>query len=76
MIANFIIMTSSISHMQGPSFQTLATVLHQIETITYNITEDVKEVLIKLEKSLKELYSGAYSKLPNMEGLVLRTSNQ
>ena len=65
---------------QGPSLQTLAmstrAVLHQIETLTYNITENEKEVLTDLNSSLRKLYSSTYNRLPNKDGLALRPRDQ
>ena len=51
-------------------------VLHQIETLTYNITEKEKDILSDLDRSLRDLYSRTYCKLPNKDGLSLRPRDQ
>lgn len=51
-------------------------VLHQIETLTYNITKNEKDVLADLNKKLRELYSSTYSRLPHKDGLALRPRDQ
>lgn len=50
--------------------------LHQIETLTYNVTENEREVLSDLSSKLKELYANSYDKLPNKDGLALRPRDQ
>lgn len=67
-----------IIFLQGPSVQVLGmtarATLHQIETLTYNITE--KKILADLSANLKELYSNTYRLLPHKDGLVLRPRDQ
>ena len=63
--------------MQGPSVQLLAmttrAALHQLETLTYNVTEEEKDILSEVNE---KLYSEFYRRMPNKEGLVLRPRNQ
>ena len=62
--------------MQGPSVQVLAmttrAALHQLETLTYNVTEEEKGILTEVNKKLREIYSEFYRRMPNKEGIVLR----
>ncbi len=51
-------------------------VLHQLETLTYNVTEDEKDTLADVNEKLRELYSAFYRRMPNKEGLVLRPRDQ
>ena len=66
--------------MQGPSVQLLAmttrAALHQLETLTYNVTEEEKDILSEVNEKLREIYSEFYRRMPNKEGLVLRPRNQ
>ena len=66
--------------MQGPSVQLLAmtirAALHQLETLTYNVTEEEKGILTEVNEKLREIYSEFYRRMPNKEGIVLRPRNQ
>ena len=45
--------------------------LHQIETLTYNVTEEEKDILTDVNEKFRELYSNFYRRMPNKEGIVL-----
>ena len=66
--------------MQGPSVQVLAmttrAALYQLETLTYNVTEEEKGILTEVNKKLREIYSEFYRRMPNKEGIVLRPRGQ
>ena len=55
--------------MQGSSVQVLAmttrAALHQLETLTYNVTEEEKGILTEVNKKLREIYSEFYRRMPN-----------
>ena len=50
--------------------------LHQLETLTYNVTEEEKGILTEVNEKLREIYSEFYRRMPNKEGIVLRPRNQ
>ena len=51
---------------------TTRTALHQLETLTYNVTEEEKGILTEVNEKLREIYSELYRRMPNKEGIVLR----
>ena len=51
-------------------------VLHQLETLTYNVTENEKETLVDVNHKLKDLYCTFYERMPHKEGLILRPPDQ
>lgn len=55
---------------------TTRAVLHQLETLTYNITEEEKDILTDVNERLREIYSNFYRRMPNKEGIVLRPRDQ
>ena len=46
-------------------------VLHQLETFTYNVTENEKETLVDVSQKLKDPYSTFYECMPHKESLIL-----
>ena len=50
--------------------------LHQLETLTYNVTEKEKDILTEVNGKLREIYSEFYRRMPNKEGIVLRPRDQ
>ena len=50
--------------------------LHQLETLTYNVTEEEKDVLADVNVHLKQILSSFYSKMPHKDGIVLRSHDR
>ena len=77
-VINFVMYDSFF--MQGPPLQALArstrALLHQIETLTYTVTENERQVLLDLNDNLKQLYGTTYDKLPKKDGIALRPLDQ
>ena len=61
--------------MQALAMTTRA-VLHQIENLTYNVTEEERDTLTDVNEKLKDIYSEFYRRMPHKEGLVLRPRDQ
>lgn len=49
--------------------------LHQFETLTYNVAEE-KDILTDVNEKLREIYSNFYQRMPNKEGRALRPRDQ
>lgn len=50
---------------------TTRAMLHQLETLTYNVTEEEKDILTDVNEKLREIYSNFYQRMPSKEGIVL-----
>ena len=50
--------------------------LHQLETLTYSVTEKEKDTLIDVNEKLREVYTKFYKRMPNREGIILRPRDQ
>ena len=66
--------------MQGSSVQVLSmstrAVLCQIENLTYNVTDNEKEILADIREKLADVHSKFYARMPRKEGLIIRPQDQ